>query len=205
VAGRVNIIGVTLDKDVYRQIVHESARAYMSASNPMFNPETVEKVKRWRETHPDEFNRTQRRFLEGRQRIQKGRATNVQKRLWRAIETAGLTFEKEHIVKPKFIVDAAFPEQSLIVELDGCYWHGHECRFNELTERQEKQQKRDRARDKYLKTCGWTVLRFWECDFNKDPGACIERVLSVLYPGPSTQLGFNFEPVSGSVVDVDKT
>jgi very-short-patch-repair endonuclease len=75
----------------------------------------------------------------------------------------GLDYEHQAIIKDKFVVD--FRLGNIILQCDGDYWHGHK-RFEPLTERQLKQQKRDAAQDKYLQACGYTVIRVWECDMS---------------------------------------
>ena len=106
--------------------------------------------------------------------------SGLQQEFYQALEQAKIPFEKEFFIKPKFIVDAAIPAANLILQIDGCYWHGHNCRFKTLTERQTAQKKRDAAQDKYLIACGWTILRFWECKFRKNPSACLTQIKMVL-------------------------
>jgi very-short-patch-repair endonuclease len=60
---------------------------------------------------------------------------------WRANHRAG-----------RAVIDLAWPEQRLAVEIDGAAWHATRARFE-----------RDRARQNQLVLANWTVLRFtWE-------------------------------------------
>ena len=72
--------------------------------------------------------------------------------------------------KPDFI----FPKQRLAVFLDGCFWHGHDCRNTKPADnadywRQkiERNKNRDELVSKTLAEKGWQVLRIWECRIAK--------------------------------------
>ena len=72
--------------------------------------------------------------------------------------------------KPDFV----FPKQGLTVFVDGCYWHGHNCRVrkpghnNEYWEEKILHNKqRDEFVTKELKKNGWKVIRIWECEIRK--------------------------------------
>ena len=69
--------------------------------------------------------------------------------------------------------DLAFPRLRRIIEVYGCFWHGHAgCREGRLPgTRQEywgpklaANRKRDRRNRRKLRTLGWTVLVVWECE-----------------------------------------
>lgn len=68
--------------------------------------------------------------------------------------------------KPDFV----FPRQRLAVFLDGCFWHGHDCRNTKPADnadywRQkiERNKNRDESVSRTLAEKGWRVLRIWEC------------------------------------------
>lgn len=69
----------------------------------------------------------------------------------------------------KTIIDIAFPEERIAIYCDGDYWHN-------LPGRKEK----DIKINNFLKTEGWTVLRFWEHDINNNIDKCIEEVEKIL-------------------------
>lgn len=64
--------------------------------------------------------------------------------------------------------DIVFPEDKLVVFLDGCFWHG--CRFHRgvpkridyWTDIWNRAALRDDEVSTSLRNAGWTVLRFWE-------------------------------------------
>lgn len=72
--------------------------------------------------------------------------------------------------KPDFV----FPKGNLIVFVDGCYWHGHNCRKRQPGQNYEywknkidNNKKRDYAVTKKLSNDGWRVIRIWECEIEK--------------------------------------
>ncbi len=158
-----NNLGVKLNPDVFREIVHEAARTNMIQNNPMFRDEVKEKVKAFWDSHPEEKKEHKRKFMEGHSQLRKDKPTKLEDKLCRILEELGIAFEPQAIIKDKFIVDIRI--DSLIIQADGDYWHGHP-RFEPLTDRQKAQQKRDKAQDKYLTTCGYTVIRIWESNMS---------------------------------------
>jgi DNA mismatch endonuclease (patch repair protein) len=76
-----------------------------------------------------------------------------------------------------YSVDEAHPELKVVVEVDGCYWHGcFECGFlgvNGIVSL-------DKRKNTYLSRQGWVVVRLAEHDIKKNLSGCIERVVSAL-------------------------
>ncbi len=73
--------------------------------------------------------------------------------------------------KPDFV----FPKQRLAIFLDGCFWHGHDCRNTKPAENAdywrlkiERNKTRDELVSKTLAEKGWRVLRIWECQIAKN-------------------------------------
>jgi len=72
--------------------------------------------------------------------------------------------------KPDFV----FPKFRIAVFVDGCFWHGHNCRNTKPssnTEYWQKKIRRNIARDgevtEHLTQKGWQVIRIWECELKK--------------------------------------
>lgn len=70
--------------------------------------------------------------------------------------------------------DFVFPKLRVAVFVDGCFWHGHDCRNTKPKDNAdywrakiERNQKRDRAATERLQELGYLVVRIWECDFRK--------------------------------------
>jgi DNA mismatch endonuclease (patch repair protein) len=67
--------------------------------------------------------------------------------------------------------DFVFFKDKLAIFVDGCFWHGHNCRNTrpkENAEFWEQKQKRNVMRDQEVNEIfrkrGWTVIRIWECE-----------------------------------------
>ncbi len=80
--------------------------------------------------------------------------------------------------------DFVFLDKKIAIFVDGCFWHGHDCRNTRPAENAEFwQRKRERniAHDKEITLLferrGWTVIRIWECELKKDK---INSYLTVL-------------------------
>jgi len=70
--------------------------------------------------------------------------------------------------------DFVFVDKRVAVFVDGCFWHGHDCRNTrpkENAEYWEKKRKRNIQQDKEItytfEVRGWTVMRIWECELKK--------------------------------------
>lgn len=80
------------------------------------------------------------------------------------LEQLDIEFEEQALIADKFLVDVLIPKHNLIIQWDGDYWHGHHTKLKngEPDSRQKKRMMLDKSQDEYMKTCGYTVLRFWE-------------------------------------------
>ena len=72
--------------------------------------------------------------------------------------------------KPDFV----FPKKRIAVFVDGCFWHGHDCRNvtpKENSDFWEKKRRYNKSHDeevaKILTTKGWDVIRIWECELKR--------------------------------------
>jgi G:T-mismatch repair DNA endonuclease (very short patch repair protein) len=159
--------GVTLNPEVYYERVHGAAREFMTNDNPMKRPEVVKKVTKWQKKHRAEMDE---KLAAARSKVQRKKPTGLERRLHRILKSFKVDFEVAAVIKPKFVVDVRI--RDLIIQADGDYWHGHPSR-EPLTKRQKAQQRRDKAQDKYLTACGYTVVRIWESDMSHKTVASI--------------------------------
>ena len=70
--------------------------------------------------------------------------------------------------------DFVFSIRRIAVFVDGCFWHGHDCRNTRPKDNAgywAKKQERNIAHDKTVTEAferrGWIVLRIWECELKK--------------------------------------
>jgi DNA mismatch endonuclease (patch repair protein) len=84
--------------------------------------------------------------------------------------------------------DIVLPKYKTVVFVNGCFWHGHDCRKGKsvpATNTEFWKAKidgnvcRDRETDDKLKKMGWRVLVVWECEVSDRETLC-ERLASEL-------------------------
>jgi DNA mismatch endonuclease, patch repair protein len=88
----------------------------------------------------------------------------------RAIHTMGFRFRlHDHRLPGR--PDIVLPRRRLIVQVKGCFWHGHSCLKGRVpgTNRHywlpkiERNRARDVRNDRKLRAMGWRVRTVWEC------------------------------------------
>lgn len=83
--------------------------------------------------------------------------------------------------------DFVFPKLRVAVFVDGCFWHGHNCRNTTpknhagyWREKIERNRRRDLEATERLSKLGYRVIRVWECDFKKANVDKLEEKLAPL-------------------------
>ena len=86
--------------------------------------------------------------------------------------------------KPDFV----FPKKRVVVFVDGCFWHGHNCRNVTPSEHKEYwdakrayNKQRDKLVTETLQKKNWTVIRIWECELKKKNREQLIEKLKILY------------------------
>jgi len=76
--------------------------------------------------------------------------------------------------------DFVFIKQRVAVFIDGCFWHGHDCRNTRPSDnaeywqkKRERNMKRDIEITELFEKRGWRVLRIWECELKKSNEAMV--------------------------------
>lgn len=91
--------------------------------------------------------------------------------------------------------DIVFTKYKVAVFCDGDFWHGHNWALRGLSSLEEELQgyspywkekilknvKRDEEVNYALYSMGWTVLRFWESDINKNVDDCVRTIKETLF------------------------
>lgn len=70
--------------------------------------------------------------------------------------------------------DFVFLDKKIAVFVDGCFWHGHDCRNTRpadnadyWTKKRERNMKHDKEITELFEKRGWRVIRIWECELKK--------------------------------------
>jgi DNA mismatch endonuclease (patch repair protein) len=85
--------------------------------------------------------------------------------------------------------DFVFLEKHIAIFVDGCFWHGHDCRNTRPTTNQEYWEKKrsyniehDKQVTKRFTDRGWAVIRIWECELKKkNRDILYEKIQPILY------------------------
>jgi G:T-mismatch repair DNA endonuclease (very short patch repair protein) len=87
--------------------------------------------------------------------------TTLEVFLAKQLDEWGITYiPQKHI--GRYIADFLLPEQNLIIETNGCYWHACEqCGFGDVN---EKHKGRDAIKIPFLEQSGYRVIVLWEHD-----------------------------------------
>jgi len=106
---------------------------------------------------------TIKQYQEGR--VAKSINTSIEKIMMEALQKMNVQFVHQYNFNNKFVCDFAIPSKKIIIECDGDYWHNL-----------DRVKKRDKAKNVYIKKCGWQILRFWEHDIKNNINKCIEKI-----------------------------
>ncbi|WP_209332714.1 very short patch repair endonuclease [Lunatimonas salinarum] len=118
----------------------------------------------------------------------KGRDTQPEKLLRKALWHAGVRYRSNQRKLPGK-PDISLIKYKIVIFVDGSFWHGYDWqqRKNAIkTNRDfwipkiERNRQRDREINDFYQAKGWTVLRFWDFEVNRELGMCVKRVVDVL-------------------------
>jgi very-short-patch-repair endonuclease len=93
--------------------------------------------------------------------------TSIEIKMAEELSSRGIEYVEQRNLGDKFLLDFFLPEYGIVIECDGDYWH-----------RLPKSIRRDKAKNAYVKACGYSLYRFWESEINADVGACVDVVLA---------------------------
>jgi DNA mismatch endonuclease (patch repair protein) len=113
----------------------------------------------------------------------------LRKELWRR----GLRYRLHYSALPGR-PDIVFPRQNVAIFCDGDFWHGRDLqdRLNRLAKghnapywvaKIRRNVERDQLNTAVLELTGWIVLRLWEKEILRDPGAAADRVIALVRRG----------------------
>ena len=118
------------------------------------------------------------------------RDTTPEIALRRALWHAGLRYRVQYKVPglPRRKVDIAFTRQKVVVQVDGCFWHGcpeHGTVPDRNSEwwrwKISRNQARDADTDAKLSALGWRVIRIWE---HENVSTAVERIRRAVSSAP---------------------
>lgn len=119
----------------------------------------------------DVFDKQKRSEIMRSVRSKKNKSTEL--KLIEIFKENGITgWRRNYNVKGR--PDFVFLKQRVAVFVDGCFWHGHDCRNTRPVSNQEywnKKRERNMQRDCEITGIfihrGWKVIRLWECELKR--------------------------------------
>ena len=83
--------------------------------------------------------------------------------------------------------DFVFLTKRIAIFVDGCFWHGHDCRNTRPSAnteywnaKRQKNKEHDMAVTLMFEARGWTVIRIWECELKKKNYIALKMKLRLL-------------------------
>ena len=83
--------------------------------------------------------------------------------------------------------DFVFLNKKVAIFVDGCFWHGHDCRNTRpsdnadyWTKKRERNKKHEKEITVLFELRGWTVIRIWECELKKKNYPNLLKKLEIL-------------------------
>lgn len=100
----------------------------------------------------------------------RGKNTKPEMTLRRGLHAAGLRF-RLHVRGLPGTPDIVFPRYRAVIQVNGCFWHGHRCALSKMPETRPEfwaakiaaNVARDERNAKSLYDLDWRVLVVWEC------------------------------------------
>jgi DNA mismatch endonuclease (patch repair protein) len=88
----------------------------------------------------------------------------------KALHRLGFRF-RLHVRNLPGCPDIVLPKYQTIIQVKGCFWHGHTCRDGRLPNSNREywipkllgNRKRDLSNERKLRHLGWSVYCLWEC------------------------------------------
>lgn len=110
----------------------------------------------------------------------RGTNTKIDLRMKEILEESDYKFE----MYPKMFgnPDFVLRQKKIIIYCDGDFWHGYEYYKKKRPSKKfwhnkiENNMKRDQRYARKLRRKGWSVLRFWEHDIEKNSDKCLRRI-----------------------------
>jgi DNA mismatch endonuclease, patch repair protein len=119
----------------------------------------------------------------------KTRDTAPEVALRRELWAAGIRGWRLHPRRVPGRPDLAWIGRRIAVFVDGAFWHGHPDHYwgqsgSFWNEKIERNRRRDERVTDELVNDGWTVLRFWDFEVERDTTRCVSSVRAALSRKP---------------------
>jgi DNA mismatch endonuclease (patch repair protein) len=114
-----------------------------------------------------------------------GKDTKPEIAVRQALHRAGFRFRLHRKDLPG-TPDIVLPRYGIVVQIHGCFWHGHDCKRGRLPDSNSefwrakilRNRQRDEANEQALRERGWSVLSLWQCELKLGLSELLERLES---------------------------
>jgi DNA mismatch endonuclease (patch repair protein) len=119
------------------------------------------------------------------------RHTDIEIRLAKALRARGYRF-RSHAVDLPGRPDLVFTRARVAIFVDGDFWHGWRLPAWERKvsafwrEKLNRNRQRDASVHRKLRYRGWTVLRVWQHQIDRDLARCVGKVAHLMGAAPSS-------------------
>jgi DNA mismatch endonuclease, patch repair protein len=115
----------------------------------------------------------------------KTKETAPELELRHALWAAGIRGWRLHPRRVPGRPDLAWLGRRVAVFVDGAFWHGHPDYYwgqsgKFWDEKIDRNRSRDEKVTRELLDAGWTVLRIWDFEIERDPSSCVELIRTAL-------------------------
>lgn len=131
---------------------------------------------------PDNLTPEQRSYCMSRI---KGKDTGLEVRVRSELHRKGLRFRK-HVKELPGRPDIVFSRARVVVFVDGDFWHGYrfpswKCKVSEFWKQKiASTRERDIKNHRKLRDMGWTVVRLWQHELERDFDDCIDKIIAAV-------------------------
>ena len=86
------------------------------------------------------------------------------------LDKLGVEYEEQFEAKDiKRFYDFYLPSQRILIEIDGCYYHGKGLMYEEMSPMQKRNHRVDEIKNEWASMHGIPLIRIWEDDINNNP------------------------------------
>lgn len=133
----------------------------------------------------DVFDKKKRSEIMSKVRSTKNKSTEI--KLIEIFKREGIHGWKRNY-KVKGHPDFVFMDKRIAIFVDGCFWHGHDCRNTRpkdnsdyWTRKRERNIQHDKEITERFESRGWMVIRVWECELSsKSKSTKIDELIAKL-------------------------
>jgi DNA mismatch endonuclease (patch repair protein) len=119
----------------------------------------------------------------------KSKNTSIEVSLRKALWKAGIRYRKNYKKLPGS-PDVAITKHRIAIFCDGEFWHGKDWEIirpkiqsnrEYWTQKIERNMDRDYETERSLCGMGWTVMRLWGAEIQKDLSGCVEEIEDLIF------------------------